>query len=219
MYTFTRRRQQIGSALWAVSLVLLPLQVAVALQWPGGYSIADNAISDLGVTSCGLFSDQATTARLICSPWHAVFNGGVAVSGALIATGAVLLSGYWAGRTGRTGLLLAAMSGVFVIMVGCFPWDAFPHVHDAAALGQALTQWSAMILLAVAAGRGTFRALTFATVAVSLVFFVVFLAGLEGGQSSLAPLGVAERLAFDTLTLWTAVVGVSVVLRSRAARH
>ncbi|WP_279367693.1 DUF998 domain-containing protein [Microbacterium testaceum] len=213
MYTCSIRRLQIGAALWAVTLVLLPLQMAVALQWPRRYSIADNAISDLGVTSCGVFSDYATTARLICSPWHAVFNGGMVVSGALITAGAVLLGGSWGGRTGRTGSVLAAVSGVFVILVGCFPWNTFPELHDAAALGQALTQWSAMILLAAAAGRGAFRALTFATVAVSLASFVVFVDGLEGGRSPLLPLGIAERLAFDTLTLWTAAVGVSVAVQ------
>ncbi|WP_295842088.1 DUF998 domain-containing protein [uncultured Microbacterium sp.] len=213
MYTFTRGRVQIGASLWAVGLPLLPLQVLVAMQWPSGYSIADNAISDLGVTSCGVFSDHSTTARLICSPWHAVFNGGMVVSGALITAGAVLLGGSWGGRTGRTGSVLAAVSGVFVILVGCFPWNTFPELHDAAALGQALTQWSAMILLAAAAGRGAFRALTFATVAVSLASFVVFVDGLEGGRSPLLPLGIAERLAFDTLTLWTAAVGVSVAVQ------
>lgn len=216
MYTSTRSRRLIGAALWAVSALFLPLQMAVALQWPSGYSIAGNAISDLGVTSCGVFSDHATTARLVCSPWHAVFNAGVVVSGALITAGAVLLQGHWRSRSGRIGSVLAAVSGVLVITVGAAPWDVSPDLHDAAALAQGVTLWSAMILLAVAEGRGAFRALTFATVAVSVVSFLAFLAALEGEGPVILPLGIVERLAFDSLTLWTVAVGTNLLLLSRA---
>ncbi|MGN7188742.1 DUF998 domain-containing protein [Microbacterium enclense] len=223
MYEFIRRRWSIGAASWAVSGLFLPLQVVVAWQWPNGYSIADNAISDLGVTICGSFSDYAAAARPVCSPWHALFNFGVVASGVLIAVGAALLYGRWSSLAGRAGLVLAAVSAVFVITVGLAPWDVLPDVHDLAALAQALTQWAAMIQLAIAAGRGAFRVVTLATVAVSIVSFMDFLLVLEGAGPMVLPLGIAERLAFDTLSLWTASVGVSLLLAPRAgarsARH
>lgn len=217
MYTRTPKRWFIGAAAWAVSGLFLPLQIVVALQWPHGYSVFDNAISDLGVTSCGVFADSAATARLICSPWHVFFNSGLVACGALTALGAALLYGRWGGRTGRVGSALAAASGVSVITVGLVPWDVFPDVHDGAALAQALTQWVAMVLLAIAAGRGAFRVITFAVVVVSIAAFLNFLVSLEGVSPAALPLGIAERLAFDTLTLWTASVGVSLLAASRVA--
>lgn len=89
-----------------------------------------------------------------------------------------------------------------------------PDVHDLAALCHALLQWAAMILLAVAAGAGRFRTLTFACVVVSIAGFIGFLLALDGTEFSLLPLGVAERVAFDSLTLWTAAVGVAVLVDS-----
>ena len=223
MYEFIRPRWSIGAASWAVSGLLLPLQVLVAWQWPNGYSIAENAISDLGVTTCGIFSDYAAAARPVCSPWHALFNSGVVASGVLIAVGAVLLYGRWSSLAGRAGLILAAVSAVLVAAVGLAPWDVLPDVHDVAALAQALTQWVAMLQLAIAAGRGAFRVITLATVAVSIVSFTAFLLTLEGAGPVVLPLGIAERLAFDTLTLWTASVGVRLLLAprtgARSARH
>ncbi len=40
-----------------------------------------------------------------------------------------------------------ALSGVLVAIAGLAPWDTHPDLHDAAATGQALTQWLAMVLL------------------------------------------------------------------------
>ncbi|WP_307478695.1 DUF998 domain-containing protein [Microbacterium trichothecenolyticum] len=202
-----------GAVLWTLGVALLPLQMLVALQWPGGYSLTRNAMSDLGVTVCGLFADGDALIRNVCSPWHAVFNAGLIATGASTAMGAALLYGWWNGVSGRVGVLLVGVSGLFVMAVGIAPWDVLPDLHDAAALAQAITQWCAMLLLATAAGTGWFRLLTLATIALSIASFGAFLSALEGAEVSFLPFGVAERLAFDTLTVWTAATGI-VVLRS-----
>lgn len=217
MQTCAQKRWRIGAALWALSALFLPVQFAVALQWPDGYSLFANAISDLGVTRCGVFADDSALPRTVCSPWHDLFNIGLVASGLVTTVGAVLLHGRWATRAGRTGTVLAAISGAFVVAVGFAPWDISPELHDAAALAQAVTQWLAMLLLASAAGRGLFRSLTAFTVVLSIASFVDFLISLAGRGAGLLPLGIAERLAFDTLVLWTAAVGMFVWLRSRAA--
>lgn len=205
-------RRRIGAAAWVASGLLLPLQVVVALQWPEGYSVANNAISDLGVTTCGRFSEGLQQVRQVCSPWHAVFNGGMVVSGVLTAVGAILLHGWWRGRPGRVGTILMAVAGVAVTIVGLAPWDVAPGLHDGAALVQAVAQWLAMILLAVA-GSGGFRWLTLAAVALSVAGFVAFLSAAEGTEVGGVSFGLAERLSFDTLALWTAAVGVAVLVR------
>lgn len=201
-------RWRAGALAWVVSGLLLPLQALVALQWPDGYSIAEHAISDLGVTHCGMFADAGSTPRPVCSPWHLVFNVGLVACGALTTLGAILLRRWWAGVSGRAGTTLIALSGLCVIVAGAAPWDISPDVHDAAAFGQAVMQWLAMGMLAKAAGVGRFRALTIATALVSIGAFVAFLMALGGMILPGLSLGISERLAFDTLTLWTAIAGL-----------
>lgn len=198
-----------GAAAWIASGVLIPVQLVVASQWPDGYSATSNAISDLGVTGCGQFSEHGQQVRDVCSPWHSIFNAGMVVSGALIAVGAVLLHGRWEGRSGRGGTILMAAGGLLVAVVGFAPWDTQPDLHDSVALGGAVAQWGAMGLLAAAAGPGRFRWLTTVAAAVSVVGFVAFLTALEGAEVPGLGFGLAERLSFDTLTLWTVLVGVA----------
>lgn len=211
-------RRQAGAVAWVASVVLLPVQLLVAWRWPEGYSVTGNAISDLGVTGCGQFSEQGQQVRDVCSPCNLLFNIAMVLSGALVAIGAVLLHGWWDNRSGRAGTALMAVAGLLVAIVGFAPWDIHPGVHDAAALGQAIAQWLAMGLLAVAAGRGLFRRLTVATVVVSMAGFVAFLAALEGAEVPGLGFGGAERLSFDTLSVWTALVGAT-LLTGRTLRQ
>lgn len=210
-------RWRVGAVAWVASAVLIPVQILVALQWPRAYSVRNNAISDLGVTRCGEFSEQGQQVREVCSPWHPLFNAGVMASGMLILIGAVLLHGWWDGRTGRAGTALMALGGVLVSIVGLAPWDTHPGLHDNAALGQAVAQWLAMALLAVAAGQGHFRWFTIGAVVVSVIAFMAFLAAMAGAEVPWLGFGGTERLSFDTLSLWTVVVGAA-ILRSRLAQ-
>lgn len=104
--------------------------------------------------------------------------------------------------------------GVSVIAVGLSPWDLYPSFHDGFALLQAAAQWVAMILIAVCAGRGPFRKLTSLALVISVAGFVAFMAALEGLEVPWVGLGGAERLSFDTLTIWTALTGI-VLLKAR----
>lgn len=202
-------RRRAGAAAWAATSVLIPVQLLVAWQWPDGYSITDNAISDLGVTTCGLFSEGGQQIRNVCSPWYPLFGVGMVVCGVLTALGAALLYGQWQGRSGRGGVVLMGLGGLLVAAVGFAPWDTRPEMHDIAAVGQAVAQWAAMCLLAVAAGSGLFRRLTLAAVVVSMTGFVAFLMAGDGAEVPGLGFGLAERLSFDTLTLWTVLVGVT----------
>lgn len=160
------------------------------------------------------FADGHAPARAVCSPWHAVFNVGLVTLGVLTTLGAILLYGRWITRSGKAGIAFAGVSGIFVVLAGPAPWDVAPDVHDFAALCQALLQWAAMILLAVAAGAGRIRTLALACAVVSIAGFIGFLLALDGTEFSLLSLGVAERVAFDSLTLWTAAVGVAALVHS-----
>lgn len=211
-------RHSWGAALWALALLTFPAQILSAAQWPRTYSWTSNLISDLGVTSCATFDAGRRVERYICSPAHVLANGATVANGMLLAVGAVLLWSAWPRvRTGRIAMAVLTLGGILVMAVGLLPWDTHPAAHDAAALSQAVVQWIGMIVLAVAL-RGSTRArwvsgLTVVTVVVSMIGFVLFADGISGGPSLALGLGVTERIAFDTLTLWGVALGL-VLLRT-----
>ena len=219
--TEIRQRVHLGAWAWVLTGLLLVVQVMVALAWPQPYSIHDNAISDLGVTSCGVFSEGTGVERYICSPAHAVLNAAFVATGLLLAVGALLLHGIWERNAVLTTLFLT-LAGLALIPVGLFPWDTHPAQHDVAALAQALFQWIGMGLVLSALGRSRawrgVRLLTGVAWTVSVVGFALFLVGSITGTTPLLSWGVAERVAFDTFTVWNVAVGVLVLSGAVASR-
>lgn len=212
------KRHQAGAIAWILSAILIPAQIIVALMWPRGYSLTGNTISDLGVTTCGQYAESGQHLREVCSPGFQLFNISMIISGVLILLGALLLHGWWNTRTGRAGTICLAIAGAAVAAVGLAPWDLYPEIHDSFATAQAVLQWSAMLLLAIAAGPGWFRRVTVAATLVSVVGFLLFISALDGAQIPVLGLGGSERLSFDILTAWTMCVGFAVLARTPAHR-
>lgn len=206
-------RLRLGAMLWVLCILTFPAQVLAASQWPTPYSWASNFISDLGVTSCDLFDAGTRVERYICSPAHLLANGATVANGILFAVGAILLWSVWPRRrTGNVAMVFLAGGGLLVAAVGVLPWDVYPEGHDVAALAQAAAQWIGMLVLAMALrGSATARwasALTLTSVILSIVGFVLFIDAISGGPSVALGIGVTERLAFDTLTMWGAAMGL-----------
>ncbi len=207
-----------GATLWILGLLILPAQIIAAAAWPERYSWSSNFISDLGVTTCGAFDVGTRVERYICSPAHLLANGSTVANGAFLTAGAILLWSAWPRpRSGRIAMAFLAAGGLLVIAVGLLPWDLRPAAHDVTALAQAAAQWMGMIILVLAL-RGTRAArrasvLTAVSVLVSVLGFVLFIDAIGGGPSLALGLGLTERIAFDTLTLWGAAMGV-VLLRT-----
>ena len=115
------------------------------------------------------------------------------------------------------------MGGLCVVGVGLTPWDLRPDLHYAFALVQAPLQWAGMALLVRATWHPSLpRLLPVATalgLVVSVSGFVLFLNALGGGAWLHLGLGLTERLAFDTLTLWGAVVGSVLLVTDYRPRH
>ncbi|WP_186764253.1 DUF998 domain-containing protein [Arthrobacter yangruifuii] len=216
-------RLRLGAALWTLCLLTFPTQVIAAAQWPNPYSWSSNFISDLGVTSCRIFDAGTRVERYICSPGHLLANGSTIANGALMAVGAILLWSVWPRqRTGKTAMFFLAAGGLLVMLVGFLAWDIHPGAHDAVALAQALMQWIGMAFLAFALKGSTAArwasALTMASLALSIAGFVLFIDAISGGPSISLGLGVTERLAFDTLTIWGAVLGVILLMTTLGHR-
>lgn len=108
------------------------------------------------------------------------------------------------------------------MLVGFLAWDVYPEAHDAVALAQALMQWIGMAFLVFALKGSTAArwasALTLASVTLSIAGFVLFIDAISGGPSISLGLGITERLAFDTLTVWGAVLGVILLMTTLGHR-
>jgi hypothetical membrane protein len=216
-------KQNVAGWCWVLAAVLIPVQVLVAARWPSPYSWGSHLISDLGATMCGIADAGARVERYVCSPWHLLANAATVANGLMLSLGAVLLWSVWPRRrSGRAGSALLAVGGLCVVGVGLTPWDLQPDLHNLLALVQAPLQWVGMILLIRATWHTTLpRAVPVVTavgVVVSVTGFVLFLDAVGGGPSLALGLGLTERLAFDTLTLWSAAVGVALLVSAQRPR-
>jgi hypothetical membrane protein len=202
-----------GALFWILGLLSFPAQLIAAAQWPQRYSWTSNFISDLGVTTCGTVDQGSLMERYICSPAHSLANGSTIAIGATLTIGALLLWSAWPRRRqGSIAMAFLAVSGTLVVLVGALPWDLFPDAHDLLALASVAAQWVGMIVFVFAIrGNTTFRwisVLTIASVIISSIGFVLFIDAMDGGQSATLGLGITERIAFDTITLWSAATGI-----------
>ena len=205
-------RYRWGALLWVLCLITYPAQFIAAARWPEPYLWAANTISDLGVTSCGTLDPGTRVERYVCSPAHLLANAGTVANGVLLTAGALLLWSVWPRRrAGQVAMALLAVSGVLLVLVGLLPWDVQPEAHGITALLQAPLQWAGMIVLVFAlrgSGARWTAGLTIGCVVISVAGFVMFIDAVGGGPSAAVGLGLAERISFDTLTLWGAAVGL-----------
>jgi len=167
-----------GAVAWLLSGVFLPVRLFLALTPSSIYTIRN---AKGGTSAClqYLLPLSGWPVADTCSPWYdLVIDAAQTLSGLLIVLGAVMLYGWWANRCGRVGMVLMGLAGLPVVAhhlgafrffpdppgtgpVGLVPSTigspiAGPELPDDVIL-QALVQWPAMGLLAVAADPGRFR--------------------------------------------------------------
>jgi hypothetical membrane protein len=202
----------VGGLLWVWAISEVVCQVVAAAAWPRKYSWTQNTISDLGQVTCGMTSEQAGAFRWVCSPWHLEFNVGMAISGVFLAVGAVLLRGRWPRRAvGDRGLMVQTIAGVAMAGVGLAPWDRNPIAHDICSMAAVVTRWAAMIILTVAASgqlRRILRWMTAILLPLSVAGSAWFIVGMDPDRAMVLGWGLAERVAFGSLTAWTVGVGL-----------
>jgi hypothetical membrane protein len=173
------------------------------LGWPGHYSMARDYISDLG------------SARL---PLHWVMNGSFMLQGLLIFFGTVLTRRYFPARlVYQVGLLLLAVAGVGVLVVGLEPEDANLRRHLLGAAANFLGGNVGMILLglvmirrSVCLPRGQRGKSWVPFVAGSIGLLATLALGFRGTPSWVAlgwNTGTVERFAVYPLPLWLTWTG------------
>lgn len=217
-----------AGVLLVLSGVLLAVgQVLGILRWRGMYSLADNRPADLEASVCGVLRDSSGT-RFVCNPDHAVTAGAVVFSGIAVILAAVVMTA--AAHRDRDGgvygtAALLALSGALTCAAGLVTVDDRPVVHDVLLVLYLLSVWGAMEVLVDAATRhaedtGDAHPLIYgAYVPVTRVMEFVSIVGaltLVFSGRDVMP-GAFERVALDTLTLWTVIFGLGMFSLGGAA--
>jgi hypothetical membrane protein len=208
------RAIQLGALAWALAIQFFAVQAIVQSAWTTPYSLAENYISDLGNTSCGPY--PAGSNMYVCSPWHALMNGSFILLGVSILLGAVLIRrAFPPGRTSTAGLVMVALAGPGLILVGLFPENLNITPHSLGAALQFISGALGMAVLGAALAatrRHTWLAgYSIVSGGVGLLATGLFVAGEYLG------LGISgmERVAAYALPLWLIGIGVAVERRSR----
>jgi hypothetical membrane protein len=145
------RQIVLGGLCWILSIEFFVGQAIAQAAWTGSqvYSMINDPISDLGVTSCGPWPPSGVGSRLaerlgtsytyLCSPLHNVMNATLIATGALILLGLILTRSAWPKRRLTSwGFAFLAMGGVGKIIVGYAPENVNLIVH---ALGKDSAGW------------------------------------------------------------------------------
>lgn len=162
---------KLGPVLYVTSIQYFLIQLVVALRWSPPYSLSRDTISDLGNTACGTWNG-----RYVCSPLHSLMNASFVTLGITMILGSVLISRYFAtGPTSVAGFAAMAIAGVGVIMVGFFPENSAPTLHElGAAIPFALGNASLIILALSFEVPAVLRAYFFLSGMVALLGLVAF---------------------------------------------
>lgn len=205
--------------LFICSALLAFIGQAIAIaQWDGMYQLSANLISDLGVTECVLSDDQFIS-RFICSPGHLWFNLGLGASAVLLAAAGFLLIGaqrQGQARSGtRTGAIAIAQA-IAIVVIAAVPFNVQPTVHDIAAILSMVLGIALMVSAALASREVLFNdnqrtMLSSAARGLTWVLLVIVVIGFVALLFVTNRPGLWERMAVDVQTVWTLLLGVSLL--------
>jgi hypothetical membrane protein len=199
------RTVPVGAALILAGVLQFAVAMAVVQAGYPGYSDLTNYISDLGNTAT--------------SPWHVVFDVSIMVLGVLVFVG-VLLSweGFPAGGSRAAGLPLVLVASVAAVLVGVFPENVNPAVHDTASFLVFAPGGVALLLLAagmrVRTGWHWLQAPTAGLGLVTLVSLAYF-APTQANNSTWNQ-GLVERFIVFPILVWGFLTALQLFRRARA---
>jgi hypothetical membrane protein len=196
-----------GAALVGIGAIQFIVAMGVVQSRYPGYSLLTNYISDLGNTAT--------------SPWHVVFNVSIIVLGVLALVGILLL---WTAfpRSGLrpVGLFLLLVASVAAILVGVFPENVNPPVHDLVSLLVFLPGGLGLALLSVGMRPDTWWSnLRWPSLALGLITLVslAYYAPTQATNTTFDP-GLIERLIVFPILIWALAVFALVLSRPTRPR-
>jgi hypothetical membrane protein len=198
---FTDKYPSIGPAFWIVTLQYFLVQFFVALTWPVPYKITKDAISDLGNSACGIYSD-----RYVCSPYHMWMNTSFVVLGATMIAGSTLIyQEFQKNKANKIGFTLMALAGFGTILVGLFPENTFAAFHFLGAFLPFVLGNIALLIFAFSLGLSRiFKIFTVILGTVALLALPFFFAKVYFGLG----FGGMERLVAYPQAVWLIAFGI-----------
>ncbi|RDI64127.1 hypothetical protein [Nocardia pseudobrasiliensis] len=201
---FATRLATVTGWSWAATLLYLPTVAIVAAGWPRPYRVTVNHVGDLGATSCAPLADIGGAYRYVCSPWHLSWMLATVALGALTASGALAWSVRATQPLQRAGGILLTVAAVAMVIGALTPVNVDPATHDAAEVLRWAAQLLGMVFLAVALPHRAIRVWTGVCAGISAIGGWALYSAPALGLGA----GLEERIAFDTLVLWTGVTGL-----------
>lgn len=199
--TFTDRYPFVGPVMWILTVEYFVLQLIVARAWAHPYSIANNTISDLGNTQCGIYGG-----RDVCSPLHSLMNISFILLGSFMMLGSVLIyQEFRETRLALVGFGCMFLAGVGSLLVGIFPENTIGALHTSGAFLPFFVGNVGIIILgfALALPRGL-RIYTILSGAIALVALLFFVTNHYLGIG----IGGMERIVAYPQTIWLIVFGI-----------
>jgi hypothetical membrane protein len=186
-----------GGVLIAVGVIQFVFAMAWVQTRYSGYSLLTNYISDLGNTST--------------SPLNGVFNASIGILGAFAFLGILLAwGGFPRGGPRVVGLFLLLVASLAAVLVGLYPENVNPSVHDLVSLMVFLPGGLALVALSFGMKEGTlwfgFRAFSLILGLVTLLSLAYY-APTQAYSTTWDP-GLVERLIVFPILLWGFVAGV-----------
>lgn len=200
-----------GAILWVLNVQYFIVQIIVALSWSKiGYSWANNTISDLANTECGLYGN-----RLVCSPMHTLMNISYIIVGVTIISGALLSQKEFSSKfIVRLGFGCMALAGAGAILIGLFPENSISSLHiTGAALSFVLGNLGMLILgVKLKSLPKALRLYTILSGVVGLLALLFFMKEIYGSIG----IGGMERFVAYPQTIWMIVFGGYLLLKQRS---
>lgn len=202
----------VGPIIWILSAHYFIVQYVAARAWNTPYSIANNPISDLGNTACGLYAG-----RFVCSPLSGLMNTSFILLGAFMTIGSLLIYQGFKKSTGSfIGFSLMGIAGFGAVVVGIFPGNINPGLHGLGAfLAFACGNLALVVLGAVLQMPKSLRYYTLFSGVFALGALVLYGSGVYLGLGE----GGMERLASYPQTLWLIVFGVYISSNRYLKKH
>ena len=175
-----------------------------------------DAISDLGVTTCGTVRIGGVPGYY-CSPLHDAMNASFILAGVFILLGVYLTrSAFPWNRSLKAGMALLSLAGIGKIIVGLNPANVNFTLHFLGALGIPLSGIGMIFV-----GRGLqavdVKWLAGASQILGLIGFIGFVAFLLTSKFGIG--GLTERIADYPVFLWLITLGFLIVFATRNSNH
>ncbi len=199
--TFTDRFPLVGPIFWIVSLQFFIVQFIVAKAWRTPYNLANNPISDLGNTACGVYAG-----RLVCSPLHALMNTSFIVLGFTMVVGSLLIyHEFLVKRGSATGFGFMSLAGIGTIIVGIFAENTISSLHAFGATLPFVLGNLALLILGLSLDLPrNFRIYSVLSGIVALSAFILFSMSVYLGLGE----GGMERIVAYPQTIWLIAFGI-----------